>query len=52
MVECGKEKRLNVDSDNWSEAVENSDIQDHYGDGTMPMKLRILAEKIYGKGFM
>ncbi|KAF4625385.1 hypothetical protein G7Y89_g12782 [Cudoniella acicularis] len=32
-------------------AVEKSDIQERY-DNMMPMKLRILGEKIYGKGFM
>jgi splicing suppressor protein 51 len=39
----------------WSDiicAVEKSDIQEHYGDNTMPMKLRVLREEIYGKGFM
>ncbi|PQE18755.1 MYND domain protein [Rutstroemia sp. NJR-2017a WRK4] len=39
--------------DSWHnifEIVEKSDIKEHYGDGFMPMKLRILAEKIYGKG--
>ncbi|PQE15898.1 mynd domain protein [Rutstroemia sp. NJR-2017a BVV2] len=30
--------------------VEKSDIKEHYGDAFMPMKLRGLAEKIYGKG--
>jgi splicing suppressor protein 51 len=33
-------------------AVEKSDIIEHYGDGMMPMKLRVLGEKIYGKSFM
>ncbi|OBT78767.1 hypothetical protein VF21_02521 [Pseudogymnoascus sp. 05NY08] len=33
-------------------AVEKSDIQEHYNDNSMPLKLRILGEKIYGKGFM
>jgi splicing suppressor protein 51 len=32
--------------------VEKSDIIEHYGDGMMPTKLRILGEKIYGKGFL
>jgi len=39
----------------WSDincAVEKSDIQEHYEDGSMPMMLRILGEKIYGRGFM
>ena len=55
-----KEKReacekLALDSSQWSDlncAVEKSDIQEHYKDNMMPMKLRILAEKIYGKGVM
>jgi splicing suppressor protein 51 len=41
--------------DGWNDincAVEKSDIQEHYKDPTMPMKLRILGEKIYGKVFM
>ncbi|EPE34827.1 MYND protein, putative [Glarea lozoyensis ATCC 20868] len=33
-------------------AVEKSDVQEHYGDSMMPMKLRILGEKVYGRGFM
>lgn len=37
---------------NLRSAVEKSDIQEHYGKPTMPMTLRILGEKIYGKGFM
>jgi len=44
-----------VDASQWSDincAVEKGDVQDHYGDSTMPMKLRILGEKVYGKGFM
>ena len=48
-------ERLAVDGSQWSDinaAVEKSDIQDHYNDNMMPMKLRILGEKIYGKGFM
>jgi mitochondrial splicing suppressor protein 51 len=32
--------------------VEKSDIQEHYGDGMMSVTLRILGEKIYGKGLM
>lgn len=46
-------ERLAVNGE-WSNikaAVEKSDIQDHYNDNMMPMKLRILGEKIYGKGF-
>ncbi len=42
-------------SDNWSNinyAVEKSDIQEHYRNPLMPMQLRVLGEKIYGKGFM
>lgn len=48
-------ERLAMGGDGWADiscAVEKSDIQEHYGDGMMPMKLRILGEKIYGKGFM
>jgi splicing suppressor protein 51 len=37
---------------NINHAVEKSDIQEHYGDNMMPMQLRVLGEKIYGKGFM
>lgn len=33
-------------------AVEKSDIVEHYGDGMMPMRLRVLGEKVYGRGFM
>lgn len=42
-----------MDKSQWSDlhcAVEKGDIVEHYGDGMMPMKLRLLAEKIYGKG--
>ncbi|KAL9045488.1 MAG: hypothetical protein Q9214_001473 [Letrouitia sp. 1 TL-2023] len=38
--------------ENWADlscAVEKHDIQDHYKDNAMPMKLRLLAEKVYGK---
>lgn len=41
-----------IDTAEWSDlnaAVEKQDIIEHYGDPTMPMKLRLLAEKIYGK---
>lgn len=37
---------------NWADlscAVEKKDIQEHYKEDTMPMKLRLLAEKVYGK---
>jgi splicing suppressor protein 51 len=36
---------------NWADlhcAIEKSDVMDHYKDPTMPMKLRLLAEKVYG----
>ena len=42
-------------STGWSQlrcAVEKSDIQEHYGDGMMPMKLRVLAERITGSNVM
>jgi splicing suppressor protein 51 len=48
-------ERIAVGGSSWSNinnAVEKSDIQEHYGSGTMPMMLRILGEKIYGKSFM
>jgi mitochondrial splicing suppressor protein 51 len=48
-------ERIALARDGWNNincAVEKSDIQEHYKDPTMPMKLRILGEKIYGKGFM
>ena len=51
-TEC---ERLARGGDGWANiarAVEKSDIQEHYGDSMMPAKLRILGEKIYGKGFM
>ncbi|KAG9240118.1 hypothetical protein BJ878DRAFT_484137 [Calycina marina] len=32
--------------------IEKSDIQEHYSNLLMPMSLRVLGEKIYGKGFM
>jgi splicing suppressor protein 51 len=54
-----KEKRGEVEQmaqgDSWADincCIEKSDIQDHYKDNMMPAKLRILGEKIYGKGFM
>ena len=53
-----KEKRevcVGIANRGWSDIrkiVGKSDIQEHYGDATMPMKLRILGEQIYGKGFM
>jgi len=46
-------ERLAVDSGHWSDlhsAVEKDDIQEHYKDNLMPIKMRILAEKIYGRG--
>lgn len=41
-----------VDKNEWSclaFAVEKSDIQEHYKNPMMPMKLRMFAEKVYGK---
>lgn len=44
------------DSENqWSNlhsAVEKSDIQEHYNNNTMPMKLRMFAEEIIGTNVM
>jgi len=51
-AECVRWATGGSDWSNISCAVEKSDIQEHYGDGMMPMKLRVLGEKIYGKGFM
>ena len=45
-------ERLAVDTTQWSDlncAVEKADVIEHYGDNLMPMKLRLLAEKVYGK---
>ena len=45
-------ERLAVDGTQWaniSAAVEKSDVIEYYGDPIMPMKLRMLAEKVYGK---
>ena len=45
-------ERLAVDGTQWADigcAVEKQDVIEHYGDGIMPMKLRLLAEKIYAK---
>jgi len=42
---------LGARKDHWyrlDRAVEKSDIQEHYGDGAMPMHLRMLAEEIVG----
>jgi splicing suppressor protein 51 len=39
----------------WSDLrkkVTKSEITDHYGDGKMPMQLRMLAEMVYGSGTM
>ena len=43
---------IGVDKASWANlycAVEKSDIMEHYKENTMPMKLRLLAEKVYGK---
>lgn len=48
-------ERMAVDAEGWNDincAVEKGDIMEHYGDNMMPMNLRVLGEKIYGKGFM
>lgn len=53
--ECERLADNQSDRYQWADihsAVEKSDIIEHYGDGMMPMKLRVLGEKIYGKGFM
>lgn len=48
-------ERMSLDSSGWSDincAVEKSDIQEHYKNSSMPMMLRVLGEKVYGRGFM
>ena len=48
------EKRA-VDRAQWSDvnsAVEKADIVEHYGDSMMPMKLRMLPEKVEGSNVM
>ena len=47
-TEC---ETMAVDAAEWSDvnaAVEKQYVIEHYGDRLMPMKLRLLAEKIYG----
>ena len=47
-MECVK---LGTTKDQWSDlscGVEKPDIQEHYKDPMMPMKLRVLNERIYG----
>ncbi|MCJ1382774.1 hypothetical protein MMC17_005887 [Xylographa soralifera] len=44
-------EKMAVDEAQWSDvnsAVEKADIMEHYGDNMMPMKLRMLAEKVEG----
>ena len=31
-------------------AVEKSDVMEHYGSATMPMQLRMFGEQVYGSG--
>jgi len=48
-------ERLAVDSSQWGDinrSVSKASIQEHYRDSMMPMLLRVLGEKIYGKGYM
>ena len=45
-------ERLAMDKRQWAfigSAITKSDIMQHYGDNMMPMKIRFLAEKIYGR---
>ncbi|MCJ1285108.1 hypothetical protein MMC26_004446 [Xylographa opegraphella] len=47
--------KMVVDRAQWSDwysAVENVDIMQHYGDNMMPMKLRMVAEKVEGSNVM
>lgn len=44
-----------MDEEGWlaiTSAVEKHDIQEWYGDSLRPMKLRMLAEIVYGRGVM
>lgn len=37
----------------WSslaDSCEKSDIMEHYGDGKMPMQMRMFGEQVYGRG--
>ena len=47
--ECEKMAVGTVEWSDLNAAVEKQDIIEHYGDPTMPMTLRLLAEKIYGR---
>ena len=45
-------ERLAGDDTQWAHigyAVQKSDMIEHYRDATMPTRLRMLAEKVYGK---
>ena len=45
-------EKSGLDPQQWSSlnaAVEKQDIIEEYGDPTMPMKLRLLADEIYGR---
>ncbi|KAF8451738.1 hypothetical protein BDZ91DRAFT_750228 [Kalaharituber pfeilii] len=47
--------KLGLKKGEWSElacAIEKPDVQEEYKDNLMPMKLRVLAEKIYGSHVM
>jgi splicing suppressor protein 51 len=48
-AECEKLGLTEGDWSNLKFAVEKSDIQEHYKDPLMPMKLRVLGERIYGR---
>ena len=48
-------QELGMNGRRWSNlrnAVEKCDVQEHYGDPMMPLKLRVLAEKIAGSYVM
>jgi splicing suppressor protein 51 len=49
----GECEKLAVDESQWSDLhcpVQMEDVQEHYGDVLMPVKLRALAERICGRG--
>ena len=48
-------QELGMSGAEWSDLnckVEKSDVMQHYGDSMMPLKLRVLAEKITGSNVM
>ena len=48
-AECEARAVGNAEWSDLNAAVEKADVMEYYGDSLMPMKLRLLAEKVYGK---